>query len=228
MDSLPFTYFLPLLLFELLFLYLAIVRKNAFEKRLALFSPTRQLSQKRQAYMQKVYKYCKYFNSILLIIFYFPLCFFVTLIIKERYEETGKLVITISNNMMMILLVLFLAHYLIIYLKKRKAKALRMFLEQMSDNDFELLLKVKDSLSFTNKYNPPFVLCNHQLYVFSFFSINEIDPSKVTEVNWSYGKHSIFVLLKTPKRISVILPQGGFCYFLQIIEQYTELKFYYK
>ena len=228
MDSLSFTYSLPLLLFELFFLYLAIVRKNAFEKRLALFNPTRQLSQERQAYMQKVYKYCKYFNSILLIIFYLPLCFFITLIIKERYEETGKLVITISNNMMMILLVLFLAHYLIIYLKKRKAKALRMFLEQMSDNDFELLLKVKDSLSFTNKYNPPFVLYNHQLYVFSFFTINEIDPSKVTEVNWSYGKHSIFVLLKTPKRISVILPQGGFCYFLQIIEQYTELKFYYK
>ena len=225
MDSLPF---LPLLFFELFFLYLAIVRKNAFEKRLALFNPTRQLSQERQAYMQKVYKYCKYFNSILLIIFYLPLCFFITLIIKERYEETGKLVIPISNNMMMILLVLFLAHYLIIYLKKRKAKALRMFLEQMSDNDFELLLKVKDSLSFTNKYNPPFVLCNHQLYAFSFFTIKEIDPAKVTEVNWSYGKYSIFVLLKTPKRISIILPQGGFCYFLQIIEQYTELKFYYK
>ena len=108
MDSLSFTYFLPLLLFELFFLYLTIVRKNAFEKRLALFNPTRQLSQERQAYMQKVYKYCKYFNSILLIIFYLPLCFFITLIIKERYEETGKLVITISNNMMMILLVLFI------------------------------------------------------------------------------------------------------------------------
>jgi len=176
MDSLSFTYSLPLLLFELFFLYLTIVRKNAFEKRLALFNPTRQLSQERQAYMQKVYKYCKYFNSILLIIFYFPLCFFVTLIIKERYEETGKLVITISNNMMMILLVLFLAHYLIIYLKKRKAKALRMFLEQMSDDDFELLLKVKDSLSFTSKYSPPFVLCNHQLYVFSFFTIKKSGP----------------------------------------------------
>ncbi len=33
MDSLSFTYFLPLLLFELFFLYLAIVRKNAFEKQ---------------------------------------------------------------------------------------------------------------------------------------------------------------------------------------------------
>jgi len=228
MDSLSFTYSLPLLLFELFFLYLAIVRKNAFEKRLALFNPTRQLSQERQAYMQKVYKYCKYFNSILLIIFYLPLCFFITLIIKERYEETGKLVITISNNMMMILLVLFLAHYLIIYLKKRKAKALRMFLEQMSDDDFELLLKVKDSLSFTSKYSPPFVLCNHQLYAFSFFTIKEIDPAKVTEVNWSYGKYSIFVLLKTPQRITLGLPRGGFSYFLQIIEQYSKPKFYYK
>lgn len=178
MNSLPFTYFLPLLLFELFFLYLAIVHKNAFEKRLALFSPTRQLSQSRQDYIQKVYKYRRYFSAILLIIFYFPLCFFVTLIIKERYEETGKLVITISNNMMMILLVLFLAHYLIIYLKKRKGKALRMFLEQMSDNDFELLLKVKDSLLFTNKYNPPFVLCNHQLYVFSFFPSTKLTPPK--------------------------------------------------
>ena len=228
MDSLSFTYFLPLLLFELLFFYLIVVRKNTFEKRLALFSLTRQLSQKREAYMQKVYKYHKYFNAILLIIFYFPLCFFITLIIKERYEQTGKLVISISNEMMMIFLALFLAHYLIMYLKKRKAKALRMFLEQMSDDDFELLLRVKDSLSFTSKYSPPFVLCNHQLYVFSFFTIKEIDPAKVTEVNWSYGKYSIFVLLKTPKRISIILPQGGFRYFLQIIEQYTELKFYYK
>ena len=224
MDSLSFTYFLPLLLFELFFLYLAIVRKNAFEKRLALFSPTRQLSQKSQAYMQKVHNYHKYFNAILLIIFYLPLCFFITLIIKERYEETGKLVIPISNNMMMILLVLFLAHYLIIYLKKHKAKALRMFLEQMSDDDFELLLRVKDSLSFTSKYSPPFVLCNHQLYVFSFFTIKEIDPAKVTEANWSHGKDSIFVQLKAPQRITLGLPRGGFSYFLQTIEQYSKLK----
>ena len=34
MDSFPFTYFLTLLIFELFFLYLAIVRKNAFEKQL--------------------------------------------------------------------------------------------------------------------------------------------------------------------------------------------------
>ena len=75
----PFTYFSAFIAFRTILLYLTIVRKNAFEKRLALFNPTRQLSQERQAYMQKVYKYCKYFNSILLIIFYLPLCFFYNL-----------------------------------------------------------------------------------------------------------------------------------------------------
>ena len=225
MDSLSFTYFLPLLLFELLFFYLIVVRKNAFEKRLALFNPTRQLSQERQAYMQKVYKYCKYFNSILLIIFYLPLCFFITLIIKERYEETGKLVITISNNMMMILLVLFLAHYLIIYLKKRKAKALCMFLEQMSDDDFELLLRVKDSLSFTSKYNPPFVLCNDKLYIFIFFAIKEIDPTQITDLDWSYRRNGIFIEFKAPEKIIFTLPKKVLPHFLQIIQQYTNQEF---
>lgn len=225
MDSLSFTYFLPLLLFELFFLYLAIVRKNAFEKRLALFSPTRQLSQKRQAYMQKVHNYHKYFNAILLIIFYLPLCFFITLIIKERYEETGKLVIPISNNMMMILLVLFLAHYLIIYLKKHKAKALRMFLEQMSDDDFELLLKVKDSLSFTSKYNPPFVLCNDKLYIFIFFAIKEIDPTQITDLDWSYRRNGIFIEFKAPEKIIFTLPKKVLPHFLQIIQQYTNQEF---
>lgn len=225
MDSLSFTYFLPLLLFELLFFYLIVVRKNAFEKRLALFSPTRQLSQKRQAYMQKVHNYHKYFNAILLIIFYFPLCFFITLIIKERYEETGKLVIPISNNMMMILLVLFLAHYLIIYLKKRKAKALRMFLEQMSDDDFELLLRVKDSLSFTSKYNPPFVLCNDKLYIFIFFAIKEIDPTQITDLDWSYRRNGIFIEFKAPEKIIFTLPKKVLPHFLQIIQQYTNQEF---
>ena len=227
MDSLSFTYFLPLLLFELLFFYLIVVRKNAFEKRLALFSPTRQLSQKRQAYMQKVHNYHKYFNAILLIIFYLPLCFFITLIIKEKYEETGKLVIPISNNMIMILLVLFLAHYLIIYLKKRKGKALRMFLEQMSDGNFELLLKVKDSLLFTSKYNPPFVLCNDKLYIFIFFAIKEIDPTQITDLDWSYRRNGIFIEFKAPEKIIFTLPKKVLPHFLQIIEKYTNQKFYY-
>ena len=57
MDSLYIICFAPLFLFTLVFLYFTVVRKNAFEERLALFSPTRHLSQKREAYRQQVRKY---------------------------------------------------------------------------------------------------------------------------------------------------------------------------
>ena len=125
----------------------------------------------------------------------------------------------------MILLVLFLAHYLIIYLKKRKAKALRMFLEQMSDDDFELLLRVKDSLSFTSKYNPPFVLCNDKLYIFIFFAIKEIDPTQITDLDWSYRRNGIFIEFKAPEKIIFTLPKKVLPHFLQIIQQYTNQEF---
>ena len=162
-------------------------------------------------------------------ILYLPLCVFIAILLKEEYEKTGILnILSIYDDTKMTLLSVYvpilLLHYLLFYVIKRNEKAQHMLLEQMSDDDFELLLRVKDSLSFTSKYSPPFVLCNHQLYVFSFFTIKEIDPAKVTEVNWSRGKDSIFVQLKAPQRITLGLPRGGFSYFLQIIEQYSKLK----
>ena len=76
---------------------------------------------------------------------------------------------------------------------KRKEKALRMLVEQMSDSDFEWLLKVKDSLFILNRYNPPFVLCNKQLYFFIFYAIREIDPTKITDMGWGYSKNGFYV-----------------------------------
>ena len=99
-----------------------------------------------------------------------------------------------------------------------------MLLEQMSDADFELLLKVKDSLLFTTKYNPPFVLCNDKLYIFIFFVIKEIDPTQITEINCENNRNSIFVRLKSPKRTMFTLSPTTFSYFLPIVEQYTKLK----
>ena len=229
MDSFYIICFAPLFLFTLVFLYFTVVRKNAFEERLALFSPTRHLSQKREAYRQQVRKYSKYANIILLVILYLPLYVFIGILLKEEYEKTGILnILSIYDDTKMTLLSVYvtilLLHYLLFYVIKRNEKAQHMLLEQMSDDDFELLLRVKDSLSFTSKYSPPFVLCNHQLYVFSFFTIKEIDPAKVTEANWSHGKDSIFVQLKAPQRITLGLPRGGFSYFLQTIEQYSKLK----
>ena len=215
----------PLFLFAVIFLYFTIVRKNAFEKRLTLFRPTQRLSQKRETYMQGVHKYSKYVNIILLVIFYLPLCIFMAMMLKEEYEKIGRLSIPISNDMKMFLLIFFvpilLLHYLAIYVIKRNEKALRMLVEQMSDTDFETLLKVKDSLPSISKYSPPFVLCNKKLYIFLFYAIRKIDPTQIIEINWENNKNSIFIRLKSPKRTMFTLSHTTFSYFLQIVELYN-------
>ena len=230
MDSFYIICFAPLFLFTLVFLYFTVVRKNAFEERLALFSPTRHLSQKREAYRQQVRKYSKYAHIILLVILYLPLCVLIAILIKEEYEKTGILnILSIYDDTKMTLLSVYvpilLLHYLLFYVIKRNEKAQHMLLEQMSDDDFELLLKVKDSLSFTSKYNPPFVLCNDKLYIFIFFVIKEIDPTQITDLDWSYRRNGIFIEFKAPEKIIFTLPKKVLPHFLQIIQQYTNQEF---
>ena len=232
MDSFYIICFAPLFLFTLVFLYFTVVRKNAFEERLALFRPTHKLSQKREAYRQQVRKYSKYAHIILLVILYLPLCVLIAILIKEEYEKTGILnILSIYDDTKMTLLSVYvpilLLHYLLFYVIKRNEKAQHMLLEQMSDDDFELLLKVKDSLSFTSKYNPPFVLCNDKLYIFIFFAIKEIDPAQITDLDWSYRRNGIFIEFKAPEKIIFTLPKKVLPHFLQIIEKYTNQKFYY-
>ena len=232
MDSFYIICFAPLFLFTLVFLYFTVVRKNAFEERLALFSPTRHLSQKREAYRLQVRKYSKYAHIILLVILYLPLYVFIAILLKEEYEKTGILnILSIYDDTKMTLLSVYvpilLLHYLLFYVIKRNEKAQHMLLEQMSDDDFELLLKVKDSLSFTSKYNPPFVLCNDKLYIFIFFAIKEIDPTQITDLDWSYRRNGIFIEFKAPEKIIFTLPKKVLPHFLQIIEKYTNQKFYY-
>ena len=230
MDSFYIICFAPLFLFTLVFLYFTVVRKNAFEERLALFRPTHKLSQKREAYRQQVRKYSKYAHIILLVILYLPLCVLIAILIKEEYEKTGILnILSIYDDTKMTLLSVYvpilLLHYLLFYVIKRNEKTQHMLLEQMSDDDFELLLKVKDSLSFTSKYNPPFVLCNDKLYIFIFFAIKEIDPTQITDLDWSYRRNGIFIEFKAPEKIIFTLPKKVLPHFLQIIEKYAKLKF---
>ena len=230
MDSFYIICFAPLFLFTLVFLYFTVVRKNAFEERLALFSPTRHLSQKREAYRQQVRKYSKYAKIILLVILYLPLCVLIAILIKEGYEGIGILnILSIYDDTKMTLLSVYvpilLLHYLLFYVIKRNEKAQHMLLEQMSDDDFELLLKVNDSLSFTSKYNPPFVLCNDKLYIFIFFVIKEIDPTQITDLDWSYRRNGIFIEFKAPEKIIFTLPKKVLPHFLQIIQQYTNQEF---
>ena len=128
MDSFYIICFAPLFLFTLVFLYFTVVRKNAFEERLALFSPTRHLSQKREAYRQQVCKYSKYTKIILLVIFYLPLCVFIAILLKEEYEKTGILnILSIYDDIKMVLLTVYvpvlLLHYLLFYCNKAQRKS---------------------------------------------------------------------------------------------------------
>ena len=221
----------PLVIFIGIFLYLTVVRKNAFEERLVLFRPTHQLSQKREAYMQGAHKYRKYASIALLVLFSFLLLILIFVMFKEDFEEIGSVYMVIFNKIkklilfvLLVLIPIVLAYYLATYVLKRNEKAQRMFLEQMSDTDFETLLKVRDSLPSISKYSPPFVLCNKKLYIFLFYAIRKIDPTQIIEINWENNKNSIFIRLKSPKRTMFTLSPTTFSYFLPIVEQYTKSK----
>ena len=225
MDTLflfPFFIFLLVLLTLGVSMYFIIVRKNEFEERLALYRPQHQLSQNREAYLKEVRKFRLWVTGIIIVIFLAPLFLYLVLMIQEGVKVLHLLFPDeIIGETLLSLLIPFLVYYLLSYVFKRNEKALRMLVEQMSDSDFDLLLKVKDSLPLSSKYNPPFVLCNKQLYIFIYIAIREIDPAKIIEMNWSIGKKGIFVRLKVPKKIVFTLPYKTFPYFLQIVEQYN-------
>ena len=207
-------------------MYFVIVRKNAFEERLALYRPQHQLSQKREDYLKGVHKFRLWFVGIFFVIFVAPSIIYFILMFQE---STAKWYVLYPNEMivesLIIFLIGFLAYYLLSYVFKRNEKALRMLVEQMSDSDFELLLKIKERLPFINKYDTSFVLCNHQLYFFTFFAIKEIDPTQITDLDWSYRRNGIFIEFKAPEKIIFTLPKKVLPHFLQIIEKYAKLKF---
>ena len=184
MDIIYIIWFAPLFLFLFALFYFIVVRKNEFEKRLDIFYPYRQLSQKREAYMQKVSKY---------------------------------------NHILATLLPLFVCYYIIFYIQKRSKKAKHMLLEEMSDTDFERLLKLRDNLSFPYKYDPPFVLCNNHLYIFLFHTIKEIDPTQIISVKWYSNRHRLIVRIRDPKVTVLSISKSALDIFLQIVEQYTKL-----
>ena len=223
MDTVYFLCFVPSLVFLLVFMYFTMVRKNEFEERLALYRPQHQLSQKREAYLKKVRKFRLWVTGIIIVIFLAPLFLYLVLMIQEGVEVVLHLLFPdeIIGETLLSLLIPFLVYYLLSYVFKRNEKALRMLVEQMSDSDFDLLLKVKDSLFVLTRYNPPFVLCNKQLYFFIFYAIREIDPAKITDIDWGYSKNGLYVKIKSPKVTRITMSRETLSYLLQIVEQYN-------
>lgn len=221
MDIIYLLCFVSLVLL-LVFMYFTMVRKNEFEEHLALYRPQHQLSQKREAYLKKVRKFRLWVTGIIIVIFLAPLFLYLVLMIQEGVEELHLLFPDeIIGETLLSLLIPFLVYYLLSYVFKRNEKALRMLVEQMSDSDFDLLLKVKDSLFVLTRYNPPFVLCNKQLYFFIFYAIREIDPTKITDIDWGYSKNGLYVKIKSPKVTRITMSRETLSYLLQIIKKYN-------
>ena len=61
------------------------------------------------------------------------------------------------------------------------------------------------------------------MYIFLFYAIREIDPTKIIAMNSSNGKNGIFVRLKASENTIITLPRNSFPYFLQIIEKYAKI-----
>ncbi|UZD38902.1 hypothetical protein OL230_01685 [Capnocytophaga ochracea] len=221
MDIIYLLCFVSLVLL-LVFMYFTMLRKNEFEERLALYRPQHQLSQKREAYLKGVRKFRLWVTGIIIVIFLAPLFLYLVLMIQEGVEVLHLLFPDeIIGETLLSLLIPFLVYYLLSYVFKRNEKALRMLVEQMSDSDFDLLLKVKDSLFVLTRYNPPFVLCNKQLYFFIFYAIREIDPTKITEIDWGYSKNGLYVKIKSPKVTRITMSRKTLSYLLQIIKKYN-------
>ena len=161
-------------------------------------------------------------------LFLLPFFILVYVLFKENYQEISKANTSFSNENLMILLAtllpLFVCYYIIFYIQKRSKKAKHMLLEQMSDTDFERLLKLRDNLSFPYKYDPPFVLCNNHLYIFLFHTIKEIDPTQIISVKWYSNRHRLIVRIRDPKVTVLSISKSALPIFLQIVEQYTKLK----
>ena len=221
MDIIYLLCFVSLVLL-LVFMYFTMLRKNEFEERLALYRPQHQLSQKREAYLKKVRKFRLWVTGFIIVVFTAPLFVYLVLMIQEGVEVLHLLFPDeIIGETLLSLLIPFLVYYLLFYVFKRNEKALRMLVEQMSDSDFNLLLKVKDSLFVLTRYNPPFVLCNKQLYFFIFYAIREIDPTKITDIDWGYSKNGLYVKIKSPKVTRITMSRETLSYLLQIVEQYN-------
>ena len=222
-------YFIFLIGISILFIYIGILRKNDFEKRVDIFYPYRQLSEKREAYMRKVSKH----NRIVFALLLLPFFVLIYALLRDDYQEIKEADASIINHHFLLLLAALLpvlmVYYIIYYVQQRSKKAKRMLLEQMSDTDFELLLKIRDNFSFPYKYDPPFVLCNNHLYIFLFHTIKEIDPTQIISVKWHSTKYGFLVRIKDPKaKVTVFnISKSALPLFLQIVGQYTELKFNY-
>jgi hypothetical protein len=117
---------------------------------------------------------------------------------------------------------LFWGYYLLSAVVKRNAKAQHLLLEEMSDKDFEYLLKVQKNLSWPRKYFPFFILCKDKLYFLTFFTIREIDPKQVEKIRLWYSRGgNMTIMMKTPRWFITSMTERVYPYLGAVIKKYN-------
>jgi len=188
--------------------------KSNFEKRLAYHTP-RLLTPERQEYINGAERYIKKVSIIIGLFAGFPLMIMCAFLLPEAGASVIFLIIVIF------IAINFLGIYLLYRFFKRNIKNQQALLEQMSDSDFQLLLRVNKEI-YLFKYFPPFVLCKDKLYLFTSLTVEEIDPTKIEKVTIAYVKGgNIVVRMKLTKTISITMYRTLYPILVEIIKRYN-------
>ena len=194
--------------------YFIMQYKGNFEKRLAYHTP-RLLTPERQEYINGAERYIKKVSIIIGLFAGFPLMIMCAFLLPEAGASVIFLIIVIF------IAINFLGIYLLYRFFKRNIKNQQALLEQMSDSDFQLLLRVNKEI-YLFKYFPPFILCKDKLYLFTFLTVEEIDPTKIEKVTFAYVKGgNIVVRMKLTKNISITMYRTLYPILVEIIKRYN-------
>ena len=151
--------------------YFIVQYKSNFEKRLAYHTP-RLLTPERQEYIRGAKRYIKKVSLIIGLFMGIPLMIMCAFLLPDVGVPMIFLLI------IFLMVIECLGIYLLYCFFKRNIKNQQALLEQMNDSDFQVLLCVQKEL-YLFKYFPPFILCKDKLYLFTFLTVQEINPEKI-------------------------------------------------
>lgn len=194
--------------------YFIVQYKSNFEKRLAYHTP-RLLTPERREYISGAERYIKKVSIVIGLFAGFPLMIMCAFLLPEAGASVIFLIIVIF------IAINFLGIYLLYRFFKRNIKNQQALLEQMSNSDFQLLLRVNKEI-YLFKYFPPFVLCKDKLYLFTSFTVREIDPTSIKEISFTYVKGgNMVVRINLGERTSITIYRNLYSILEEIIKRYN-------
>ena len=194
--------------------YFIVQYKSNFEKRLAYHTP-RLLTPERQEYIRGAKRYIKKVSLIIGLFMGIPLMIMCAFLLPDVGVPMIFLLI------IFLMVIECLGIYLLYCFFKRNIKNQQALLEQMNDSDFQVLLCVQKAL-YLFKYFPPFILCKDKLYLFTFLTVQEINPEKIKKVSLVYLRAGdVTVHIKSTKSTSIAMHRNVYSILVEIIKRYS-------